>query len=343
MTSSFLTTLSQWLHNVNPTLSKIPPRADKVGEYCYMGSDGTTTGATLCTEIGYGHATCVGSWLLSPEHHIIEGLLVTIFALLILYVVVLPKIRSYMPNDATSTTTASITIQHPTWSRGVSIFCLGMILIYKVMGYPSRVYYVVMPCNMQWILSFLQVCIIPNSSKYAKLQYTLLQLRLTYLMSVIIAIVTPETDDCEHFFEFEFYWINHILLLVLPACYILNGSVSTLHPPVTTTTTSNDATAQPSVFMFNMYWWLYGCCVFAIFYFIPVTLMAIYSGLNLNFMLHPPHDHFALQGKYYRLIAVAMLAVSFIISRLLVYVFETSMISNKTAVDDDDEAKKKKQ
>ena len=29
--------------------------------------------------------------------------------------------------------------------------------------------------------------------------------------------------------------------------------------------------------------------------------LSIYSGLNLNFMLHPPTDHIVLTGQYYRL------------------------------------------
>jgi hypothetical protein len=60
-----------------------------------------------------------------------------------------------------------------------------------------------------------------------------------------------------------------------------------------------------------------------LFYFIPVTIMAVYSGLNLNFMLHPPQDHFLLQGPWFRLVAVASLAFFFGFSRLLCIAFET--------------------
>ena len=291
--SALLAQLGNWLYNINPTLCNTPPRPDDDGEYCFC-DDTNPNDSILCKDINYGHSTCVGSWMLSPEHLIVEGIIVTIISVGILYYWVLPKLHSMTPNLDT------INITHPSWSKPVSIICLGMVLIYKVMGYPGRIYYVVMPCNMQWILSFIQ-SMLPNNTgddKYKWIQYTLLQIRLTYIMSVIIAIVTPETDDCEHFIEYEFYWINHILLLILPACYILNGSVST----IPSTSSSNEV----STLTFNFYWWLYSCCIFSIFYFIPVTLMAIVSGLNLNFMLHPPNDHFILYGKYFRLTAIAL-------------------------------------
>jgi hypothetical protein len=162
---------------------------------------------------------------------------------------------------------------------------------------------------MQWALSVIQCFIVPESWTVA--QYTLLQMRLTYIMSVIIAIVTPETDDCILLGEYEFYWFNHILLLLLPAAYVANGSVSCFPQQ----SSKNKTT---TVWNFNVLWWQFSCAVMAIFYFIPVTLLAIVSGLNLNFMMHPPHDHFALKGKWFRLVAVSMLAVLFGVSRALV-------------------------
>lgn len=197
-----------------------------------------------------------------------------------------------------------------------------MMMYYKYAGYPSRMYYVTMPCNMQWVLSVIQCFVLPQQWKLAQL--FLLQLRLTYLMSVVIAIVTPETDDCILPGEFEFYWFNHFLLLILPATYVANGSVSCL-PPIQTSS-DNDLHSRSSnsstTWTYNRLWWQFSCAVFSLFYFIPVTFLAICSGLNLNFMLHPPHDHFALKGRWFRLVATAMLATLFTVSRALILGFE---------------------
>lgn len=315
---SLLQQAADLLYSINPTLLKDPPRATSDG-FCYLGPDGGTEGAVPCKDILYSEATCVGSWMLPAERHILEGIIVTLAACLAL--------RMLLPKLHKTVDVKNIKVQHPPWAPAASLFCFSAIMCYKYFGYPSRVYYMVMPCNMQWVLSFLQCFLIPESWVFC--QYTLLQMRVTYIMSVIIAIVTPETDDCDLPGEFIFYWVNHFILLILPAAYMANGSVSCF-PPQSTSSSST----QVSNWSFNFLWWAYSCTVMAIFYFIPVTLMAVYSGLNLNFMLHPPHDHFVLTGQWYRLKSVGLLAVLFGVSRLLAYGYEKASlggsISNKT-------------
>lgn len=308
--SSHLAQAAEWLYQLNPTMLKVPPRATDE-EYCFMGPDGGTEGAVTCREIGYAHATCVGSWMLPPEYHIVEGIAVTLVALVVLHLVA-PSLKALID-------TKTCKIQHPRGSRAASLFCFGMVMIYKVFGYPKRIFYIVMPCNMQWALSFLQCFLIPES--WTILQYTVLQLRISYIVSVIIAIVTPETEDCVLPGEYVFYWINHAILLILPAAYIANGSVSCFPPSDSTMSTRT----------FNLLWLAYSCAAFAIFYFIPVVLLAIYSGLNLNFMMHPPHDHFALKGQYYRLTSIALLSTLFGVSRLLAVGFEKAYKGSSSA------------
>ena len=316
--AAVLSQAADLLYQLNPTLCKDPPRATDE-EYCYMGPDGGTDGAILCKEIPYSMATCVGSWLLPPEHHIVEGIAVTIVALLIL--------QKTIPKLYKMTDIPNLKIQHPVWARSASFFCFSMMMCYKYFGYPSRTYYLVMPCNMQWALSFLQCFLIPDSWRMA--QYIILQLRLSYIMSVIIAIVTPETDDCTLPGEFFFYWFNHALLLLLPAAYVANGSVSCYPSKAATPTTATGE--ETSTWTFNILWWQFSCALMAVFYFIPVTIMAVYSGLNLNFMLHPPHDHFALKGKWFRLTAVLLLAILFGVSRLIVGALENLFLGGRNS------------
>jgi len=54
--------------------------------------------------------------------------------------------------------------------------------------------------------------------------------------------------------------------------------------------------------------------------------MAIYTGLNLNFMLHPPHDHFLLKGENFRLVAAASLGSLYTVSRLVCLKAEKAIV-----------------
>lgn len=265
-----------------------------------MGPDGSTHGAILCKNIPYAMRSCVGSWMLHPERHVIEGIFGGFVAMMVA-MWLFPRLKASVPKDHV--------IQHPSWAPLCSLICMSIISVYKGFGYPNRFFYFVMPCNMQWVLSVIQCYVIPTS--WTVCQHTLLQIRFTYLMSVVIAIVTPETEDCVMFGEYAFYWINHILLLLLPAAYISNGSVSCFSPTV-------------KAFPLNFYWWLYSCSIFWVFYYGPVTVMAVHSGLNLNFMMHPPMDHFVLKGPNYRLVATAALAAAYVVSRLLCIAYEKS-------------------
>jgi len=295
MTSSLVNTAADALYHINPSMLKIPPRG-LADEFCYMGPDGTEEGAIRCGELDDELAMSVGSWMIEPKQIATEGI-VGIFVCSLALVWLVPKLRAISPT--------TIRVKHPKGSSLLSLFCLGMVLLYKITGFHNKMYYLVMPCNMQWVLSFLQCYVIPDS--YEFVQFSILQLRLTYLMSVVIAIVTPETGDCTTLGEFEFYWFNHFVLLVLPLAYVVNGSV-TCYP---------SENSRCSTLAYNSYWWLFSCIVFYIFYFGPATIMSISTGLNLNFMLHPPHDHFLLYGPNFRLVATASLGFFYTTSRLI--------------------------
>ena len=349
--SHVLTNVSAALYSINPYLCKIPPRGFD-DELCFCDNDadvdvggyyGSLQSVTndysignniLCKDLDQEHALSVGSWLLEPQQLAVEGI-VGIFICCIILVWLIPKLRKISTNhdehDASMTTTKQKQqqqqqqqiIQHPTGVPFISLCCLSIMFYYKMSGFKNKMYFLVMPCNMQWILSVLQCYIIPDS--YTFTQLCLLQLRITYLFSVVIAIVTPNTGDCTGFGEYEFYWFNHFVLLILPLLYIkANKNVSCYPQSKTTTTTTT------SVLAYNTYWWLFSNLIFYIFYFGFVTIMSVYAGLNLNFMLHPPDDHFILKGKSFRLVATALLTFLYIFSRLLCLFVEKKYLTVTT-------------
>ena len=61
---------------------------------------------------------------------------------------------------------------------------------------------------------------------------------------------------------------------------------------------------------------------FAIFYFIIITPIAILSGLNLNYMLHPPPDQDVLVGQSYRMISNVCCLIGFTGMRLFIMMME---------------------
>ena len=335
--SHVLTNISAALYNINPHLCKIPPRGFD-DEPCFCNSGGDDVDDTfesleseynndiLCKDIDHEHALSVGSWLLEPKQLVIEGI-VGIFICCMILVWLIPKLRKISTNDDHAMTTTKQQqqqqqiIQHPKGVPMISLLCLCVICSFKVSGFKNKIYYIVMPCNIQWVIAVLQCYIIPDS--YSFLQLCLLQLRITYLFSVVIAIVTPNTEDCTGFGEYEFYWFNHCVLLILPLLYIKANKNVSCYPQSKTTTTT-------SVLVYNTYWWLFSCLIFYIFYFGFVTIMSVYTGLNLNFMLHPPDDHFVLKGKSFRLVATALLTFLYIFSRLLCLIVEKKYLTVTT-------------
>ena len=69
-------------------------------------------------------------------------------------------------------------------------------------------------------------------------------------------------------------------------------------------------------------WTLLSCSYFAFFYFGIVTPLSIQSGLNLNYMLHPPPNQDDLVGQGYRMMSIVYCVVSFAVMRMIIIVLE---------------------
>jgi hypothetical protein len=71
------------------------------------------------------------------------------------------------------------------------------------------------------------------------------------------------------------------------------------------------------------------CAFFGLFYFNVVSFLAILSGLNLNYMLHPPPAQDVVIGEWYRFYSIGLVSLLFALSRLLGYVVEVALFSKK--------------
>ena len=160
--SSLLTVVADALYKLNPSLCDVPPRGLQ-GEFCYLGNNGTENGAILCQDMAYEHVLSVGSWMLNPQRIATEGIIgICLCSLMSVWLV--SKILTITPPMKT--------IHHPKGSSLLSLLCLGTILYYKSIGFENKIYYVFMPCNMQWVLSVVQCYLIPDS--WVFLQFSIL-------------------------------------------------------------------------------------------------------------------------------------------------------------------------
>lgn len=113
--------------------------------------------------------------------------------------------------------------------------------------------------------------------------------------------------------EVPFFFFMHYALIVYPAYLIKTGHLSVL--PL--------ENAKDGIVSNFMKIWILACAYFALFYFgvgVPVSLL---SGLNLNYMLHPPpNPGDMVGGPNFRLQSTLACAAVFFFIQFLVTIFE---------------------
>jgi hypothetical protein len=296
--ASILSLLGDALYSLNPSMLPSPPEGltfgiDGPDEVCYRAPNGDET---MCEDLPPGMAATVGTWYLGPQRYILEGILV--------FLACLGVIRFFLPRLSTSPSR----VHHPKGVPLVAAFSCLAIFYYKYFAYVKKVLYFVMPCNMQWLLTVL-LCYGPK-----KWSPVILELQLSYLGGAFVALAGPDLTDITMFGELEFFFFNHGILPFIPLLYLQNGSY---------TTRTSLAT--------HVEWWAISCSFFGIFYFTVVTFMAVLSGQNLNYMLHPPPGQDLCVGDWYRFYSIGLLSILFALSRLLGYVVEVAFFSRNKA------------
>lgn len=271
-------------------------------DICFLGpdGDGTPGKVVLCGTLPLGMRPNIGAYYLHPDRLVTEGIAVTVVCALLL-AFLFPAVRATQPKNVNTK------IQHPKWVPPVTAFCCTMIFIYKISAYPSKLFFITMPCNMQWVLT---AALVFGPTSWQK---TLLELLVSYLGGAFVALATPDTTDCTMFGEKEFFFANHMILPIIPLAYINNGSIT-----------------MRTSFQKHVQWWGISCCCFGIFYFTITTILAVYSGLNLNYMLHPPPGQGLVDGEWYRFASIFLCALEFAMNRGLGYLVERLFLSGNS-------------
>lgn len=330
----FLSKLSAKLLSLNPTLLSDPPPIEEAtngNDICYQNP------TIYCKDLYFGMRGVVGSWFLSPSRIISETVIVVLVAtLIIFYFGRSTRTTSSGNGDGdgiVSATSSMSSLRPPKLMRIVTTIMFTLQVAYKVCGYPGKILVMVMPCNMLWILNM----VLCNYNCY-NLSHTILQLQCSYVGLVLVALANPDFSDTVLYGEVYFFYLHHFFLLYYILYYVfITRKVSTYIQTQNNDDEGDDVTTHNRkrrngnrgvvlVFLdgmkLSLKWILLSCAYFALFYFGIVTPMSILSGLNLNYMLHPPPNQDDLVGQGYRIMSIVYCGVLFTVMRFVLVVAE---------------------
>ena len=310
---TILSEAAKWLLRLNPTLLQNPPPITESSgnDICYQDP------IVYCKDLPFGMRGVVGSWFLSPNRIMIETIVILSIAILILSIV-----KPFIPS-------ARIVSRPSKLMRLATATIFTLQLLYKLCGYPGKILVMVMPCNVLWILNMIISFYGINArtpsqqmiESYSNIVYYIIQIQFSYTALVFVALLNPDFSDTVLFGEVYFYYIHHFFLLYYIIHYLfINGQVSTMD--IREKYGNHNGSLIVHQIISFLQWVLISCCYFAIFYFGIVTPLSIYSGLNLNYMLHPPPNQDDLVGEWYRIMSIVYCAISFTVMRFILVLIE---------------------
>lgn len=194
---------------------------------------------------------------------------------------------------STSTSANEITVQpvkkqHHHYSLGRIFLLVTLSFVFGIeVGYKfatKQLIFLLNPCH---IMTVLELYILAAPADLFRFNVTLFRTMLHYLHGPLAAILFPVTECLHMPFEKETYWIQHVLLLVVPF-YLLLGDK-----------THNYVAYKP----FDMIWLLRAYLAWAAWHWIVLQGVGYLTLANVGSMLcAAPSDPF--HGPYYRLFGV---------------------------------------
>lgn len=306
MSSNQLLSLAgELVKSINPSLLSSPPPSTELtgSDVCYLGPNGENDREHIvyCKDLPEGLRAMVGSWYLDPERHVVEYIAFVAISSLII-ISLLPRLSRYPQSNATNLT--------PPTSIKVTTFIIYVCqLIYKLNGYPGKILFMAMPCNVLWTM-WASLCFIPMAAQTMHVMY---QLIVPYTSLAIVAVATPDTSDLTMFLEVPFFFAMHYLLILYPLCLMRTGHISVLPLPG----------SKDGLVVNFMKWWVLACAYFAFFYFGVAVPLCLRYGINLNYMLSPPpNPGDMVSGPNFRLQSTMCCAAAFFFVQFLANVAE---------------------
>lgn len=292
---------------------------------CYLGNNGEDdiNNVTFCEDMPDGMTVGqVAHWYLTPERHVIEFITATAVSLLVIRII-LSKLPAYPESNNNEKSDKSPSFLRPPLPLRIitAIFC-AMNIFYKSNGYPGKIYFLSMPCHVNWAMALI-LCFYPNLSSHVSNILCQIWIGMTGL--TITAIALPDLTDLTLPFEVPFFFLHHAVLLIYPLYYLASGKITLLPLPpnndVINNTNHNNIQRQKqkeSAISCFLKWFILSCASFVFFYVTMITPLSIHTGLNLNYMLSPPPTPGSIiAGPNYRLQSGLCVAIVFFVMRLL--------------------------
>ena len=283
---------------INPRLlPKPPPGEEETGhDVCFLGPSGEDDydKVVYCADLPHGQRGIIGSWYLDPQRHVIEYFAISMACFAVIRAV-LPTIIKYPEKKASN-------LDPPKAFKLLTLVTFIIQVVYKTKGYRGKILFMLMPCNVLWILYF-AICFLPLRTQTLHIMY---QLMIPYAILPVVAVATPDLSDLVMWLEDTFFFCSHYALIAYPIYLVCTGRIVMLPE-------NREGLLQSS-----FKWWLLSCAIFGFFYFGIITPVAIMSGFNLNYMLNPPpNPGDVVSGPHFRLMSIACCAVGFFLSQLV--------------------------
>ena len=255
---------------INLSLLPVPPPNTELSghDVCYLGPHGEDDfrHVTYCKDLPDGQRAMVGSWYLHPERHVVEYMVYVAISCLLIRSI-LPTVSQYPKSHAGK-------LNPPRFIQLITLMIYTCQLTYKINGYPGKLLFMGMPCNVLWTM-WMILCFVPLPTQTMHIMY---QLIIPYTSLAVVAVATPDTSDLAMWMEIPFFFFMHYALIGYVIYFLKVGRVSVL---------PFDNTTEGIVSNF-LKWWTLACAYFGLFYFGVATPLSLKLGLNLNYMLSPP-------------------------------------------------------
>ncbi len=250
-----------------------PPNTELSGhDVCYLGPNGEEDfrHVTYCKNLPDGQRAMVGSWYLHPERHVVEYMVYVAVSFLLIRII-LPTVSQYPKSQSSK-------LHSPRFIKISTLIIYSCQLAYKINGYPGKLLFMGMPCNVLWTM-WMIICFVPLPTQVMHIMY---QLIIPYTSLAVVAVATPDTSDLAMWMEIPFFFFMHYTLIGYVIYFLRWGGISVL-PFDNSSASKGDGLVSNFV-----KWWTLACAYFGLFYFGLATPLSLKLGLNLNYMLSPP-------------------------------------------------------
>lgn len=205
-----------------------------------------------------------GSWYLSPKQHAFEFIVIN--AIMVMCFLHFLR-KTYSEFSILMKSKKSKMLPRRAFRVRVFSFsffvCLCATIIYKINRY--SLIFLLQPCHMNMMLLIFITEILDRDSKLAHIVFNII---LHISWGTLMAIVFPDLRGYDQYLELECFWVEHILLLIIPLYCIYSERFIVMEP--------SSSLALVSFFIIGLY------------HSFILSALALIYGKNLNYVLSPP-------------------------------------------------------